>query len=313
MLQDSSMDYAALFRLIEQLPRLAAAEGEPAALVKLEASLSDVAEYRSRLSAADDVDEMWRFRRALLPLLLQSEFGHYCFTKPRGYPGDFVTQEMIWIGRTCGGAHRYRGNSELGRLLTSLTFDMAAPAANESRVHRLRSRLAMQWPRVASIGCGSCIELWDPGEGFGSSLLLVDQDAGALDRARERLTVPPDKVTFCHENVLKCILRNQRQHQLGQQDFIYAFGLLDYFPPPTAKRIVSALWDSVAPGGVLLVTNAHPGNPTKVWMEYVGDWFLNYKTGDQCLALSDDLPGLAERDLTIDDVGVYQYLELRRQ
>lgn len=90
------------------------------------------------------------------------------------------------------------------------------------------------------------------------------------------------------------------------------FGLLDYFPAASAKRIVTGLWNLVAAGGRLVVTNAHPSNPTRTYLEYAGDWFLQYKDETTMRALVSDLVGIATTELSIDNLGIYQYLEVKR-
>ena len=96
-------------------------------------------------------------------------------------------------------------------------------------------------------------------------------------------------------------------------DLVYAFGLLDYFPMVSARRITQGLWQYVAPGGALLITNATPTNPTRLWMEWGGDWYLDYKSRADFHELGAGLQGLLEASYSIDTHGVYQYLELRAE
>lgn len=160
---------------------------------------------------------------------MQSEFGAYVFHKPRGYPGDFVTQEMIWLGRTDGGEHRYLGTTPLGKLLSSLTFDMPNCRANEERVRRLEKRVREGGTRLASIGSGSCIEMWNQSGMDDFSILALDQDSGALKRAKQKVSRSIGKIDFIEHNILKFVLGNGKLAKLGERDLIYALGLLDYF------------------------------------------------------------------------------------
>ncbi|MEI6972813.1 MAG: class I SAM-dependent methyltransferase, partial [bacterium] len=310
--KETRMDYRSFQELIRNLLALADKEGEAVCRTRLQAELDSIANFRAGLSPEQDAREMDEFRRLCLPLLLQSEFGNYVFTKPTGYAGDYVTQEMIWLGCTHGVESRYRGSSKLGKLLTALTFDMAAPRANEARILRLRREVGNDYGRVASIGSGSCIEMWLPRNHTPAHVFLLDQDADALDRAREKTGLADAQCVYCRQNILKFILRNGKSSSLPSTDFVYAFGLLDYFSLPTARQIVAGLWPSVAPGGLLLVTNAHPDNPSKLWMEWVGDWWLNYKTPEELRLLSSDLPDLETTNIETDEFGVYQYMQLRK-
>jgi len=189
---------------------------------------------------------------------------------------------------------------------------MANCRANEERVRFLSNRVRVGGKRLASIGCGSCLELWEQ-EGLEScDFLLLDQDKGALERAKNKVSKAIGHVTVIEQNILKFVLRGSKDGAIGHRDFVYAFGLFDYFDHSSASRLTKGLWQMVAPGGVLLVTNAHPGNPTRLWMEYGGDWFLKYKTSEEMMSLSDGLEAVVERSLRADSQGVYQFLEIRK-
>ncbi len=307
------MDFNSFHDLILSLSDYSARFGEAESLRLLEDALQQLTEKRSLLSQEDDQRDMKEFRRLLHSAFLQSEFGDYVFRRPRGYPGDFVTQEMIWFGRTLGGEHRYRGNTPLGKLLSALTFEMPACKAGEERIRWLQQRVRTGGKRLASIGCGSGIELWNQKDIDVCDVLLVDQDEGALERAKSQINGCIARTTFVRQNVLKFILRDSADESVSRRDLVYSAGLFDYFDQPSAARLTQALWQMVAAGGCLVVTNAHPANPTRFWMEYVGDWFLKYKDETQMRSLADDLKGVASVTLTLDSQGVHQYLEIRKE
>ncbi len=60
----------------------------------------------------------------------------------------------------------------------------------------------------------------------------------------------------------------------------------DYLPDETAAAMLRFFWGRLAEGGVLLVGNFAPHNPTRACMEWIGNWYLTYRT-------SNDLQGLA--------------------
>lgn len=306
-------EFEKLGELALSFPQLARDAGESACYAALDASLRRISARRHAFTPDQETQEMARFRQIILPLTRESDFCRHAYDKPRGYPGDFVSQEMIWLGRSIGREHRYAGTSDVGRILNALTFDMSNCRANEARVYRLREAIQSSGRRLMSIGCGSCIELWDSTHLLtpDSDVFLVDQDQGALDRAKTQIPASPGStITFHRDNVLKFALR-AREPLIKSRDFVYVFGLLDYFPQSSAHRIAHGLWEYVAPGGTLLLTNAHPANPTKLWMEWVGDWFLDYKPEQDFRALATGLDGVEEVIYSIDQHGVYQYLQIR--
>jgi hypothetical protein len=310
------MDYHDLKQLIHSFPELTHDSGEGACYRAFTEALSSLSQERLSFSLERDKEEMARFREVMLPVVHESEFCGYVYDKPRGYAGDFVTQEMIWFGRTQGGPRRYAGSTEAGRILNSVTLDMDNSRANEERMCRLRDSIRTAGGRLASVGCGPCIELWDVRETRSDYLdiVLVDQDAGALERARGQLLGLTDaSVTYLCQNVLKFALRPGDKLR-GTRDLVYVFGLLDYFDATMARRIVAGLWGLVAAGGRLIVTNAdaHPNNPTRTWMEYGGDWFLDDKDEETFQALTADLSDVRDQSFSIDSHRIYQYLEIMR-
>jgi extracellular factor (EF) 3-hydroxypalmitic acid methyl ester biosynthesis protein len=303
------MPFDSLKEILVSLPEL----GEKLAALAVADELQALSEERATLSP--DEERRWRdeFRTTLLDTVHQSHFCRYAYQKPRGYPGDYLTQEMIWLSRTHGQRLRYAGTTPSGRLINSITMNMHSAVANEERVHFVRHLiLSSSGGRVASIGCGSCIELWDPlvlARRHDWDIVLLDQDAGALEAARKAIAPDGAVLHLLCENVLRFIL--SASDRLGQRDLVYLFGLLDYFGEASAHAIVERLWPTVALGGELVLTNAHPDNPSRLWMEYATDWYLEYKTAPTLLGLCEQLSG-CEAQVVIDAVGVYQYLRLRR-
>lgn len=306
--------YDELAGIIESFPHIISVDGEKECFNRVCSFMNRLSEERTSFTPADDERECLRFRETIQPFLMQSTFCRYAFEKPRGYAGDFVTQEMIWNGRTSGDQHRYAGKTELGRIINSLSLDMECCRANEERVYRLREYIRSNGKRIASIGCGSCIELWDLPELRQDSwdIYLVDQDELALERAKVEIgELPESAIEFHQNNVLKLALGGFDKSKQNR-DLVYLFGLLDYFPVKQAARIVQSIWKNVAPEGLLIVTNAAPGNPTRTWMEYGIDWYLDYKSEATMYELGASLEGVAELKVVIDSLGVYQFLEIRK-
>ena len=105
-------------------------------------------------------------------------------------------------------------------------------------------------------------------------------------------------------------LRNNVKELIGEQDLIYSSGLYDYLSIRSSKKLSAALWKSLRPGGRLVITNAHPSNPSKFWMEFGGDWYLNYKTKDDMFRIVEDLDDTETVKYHFDAYSVYQYIEV---
>jgi hypothetical protein len=255
---------------------------------------------------------MNKFQELILPYIRQSEFGKYILDRPRGYVGDFVSQEMIWNARTNGIDSKLRGESEIGKVLNLLTMEMDNPKANEERIYILRDIIKQSGENIASIGCGCAIELWNIDSNNLKDIFLLDFDEGAINRSKEKIVLGSDtQIKFHQDNVLKFILR-QDDNTIGKRNLVYVFGLCDYFSLKHTKRIVEGLWKFVESDGLLVITNAIPENRTRFWMEYGGNWFLDYKSENEMYSLVEGLRSVKKAELKIDSYNVYQYLMIKK-
>lgn len=186
--------------------------------------------------------------------------------------------------------------------------------ANEERIYILKQIIQNEGNKIASIGCGSAIELWDFEEYKREieDIFLLDFDIGALNRAKEKVKSNFANIQFNQDNILKFILA-EKNSLLTKRDLIYVFGLFDYFGIKNSERIVDGLWKFIDSQGLLVITIAHPDNPTRFWMEYGGNWFLEYKTKEELFSLTDNLSNVANVEITNDHFGVYQYLKIRKE
>ncbi len=297
-----------LERIFESIVEQVELNGEPIIFSKIDGLLKQIQDCRYGFDEKDDLKLKRFFQNKILPYTNQSEFCGYSYCKPRGYAGDFGAMELIWKGRTLPHEYRYRGDSATGELINAFTLDSANCRANEHRVNFLSDLIKEAAPKsIASIGCGSAIELELLAREWSTRPLevcLFDQDVDALNAAQDRLSSAGLDLRFNHGNIIKSILK------IGENsfDFIYSSGMFDYFEQESAQKLVRKLWSAIKPGGRICITNAHPANPTRLWMEYVGEWNLVYRNLFQILEVMDDEIGISEVRIVKDKFSVYQYL-----
>jgi extracellular factor (EF) 3-hydroxypalmitic acid methyl ester biosynthesis protein len=300
--------------VLQNLPVRADEVGRPAAIAEALAALEALHSYQCRLPEPTRAILRERFREEVRPLFLEAEVTRYAAARPRGYPGDFGAMERIWKGRTLPQTHSALGRTPLGRLLNQVVLELANCIANEERVYILARRIGQLRPGavLASIGSGSAIEIsyacrQSPCPSL-RKVHLFDLDDGAHAAARKQLAQWGIDPVCHHGDAVKEILTYADE----PFDLAYSSGMFDYFQLPWARRLVALIWPKIASRGALVVTNAHPDNPTRTIMEWVCDWPLQYKTEADLLSLAEGLPDLASARVTRDGSQVYQYLELLR-
>ncbi|HVX14791.1 MAG TPA: class I SAM-dependent methyltransferase [Pirellulales bacterium] len=220
--------------------------------------------------------------------------------KPRGYAGDFEMFERFWQ-RTCV-AH------PLGRLFDRYFQGQAAVEAVRARTERSAATLVercLAAPtgrafHVVSVGCGPGLDVRLALDSLPVSdrrrvrLTLLDLDQAALDRAQECLTTLIDagQLVTLRENLFRLVDKPRAAEVLAEADFLLCSGLFDYLPDEAAAKLLRLFWQRLAGGGMLSVGNFAPHNPTRAYMEWIGNWYLIYRTAADLerLALTAGLP-----------------------
>lgn len=254
------------------------------------------------------------FRHALGPALLQSRHLSHCLEKPRGYAGDFEVMEHICDQVPIS-------TNPLGRWLERWFFGRFPPYLSvRQRVlmlaRTLRGEVGRGADHVLNVACGAAPELRMLGAGeLPRRVDLVDQDAGALAHAVGRLAQvtgidPPAGVTP-YPHPIRALL-SRPDILPGPYSMIYSMGLYDYLDRRTAVALTRALWQRLAPGGLLVVGNYHGHHWSRYVMEAVMDWFLIYRDPEVLLDLARDLGPVSDVHLVQDDTGLLQLLHVRK-
>lgn len=234
--------------------------------------------------------ELWRVAGAWLETgWLQSRARF----KPRGYAGDYELLHRICREEACD--HR------LGFAFDRYFQRQAAPQAVRARNRQIAAMLvgdclgrAASKYRVVSVGAGAADDLFaavtvlPAARRAGLEIVLLDLDPEALDFARQRLEphVPSGAVHCVRENLARLASRPGAADVLAGADFLVCSGLFDYFDDRAAVEMLSTFWRHRAPGGLMLVGNFAPHNPTRAYMEWIGNWYLSYRTAGQLAGLA---------------------------
>ena len=233
-------------------------------------------------------------------LLHQDPFTHRAFTKPRGYAGDAVLIDYIY-----GREEHWplpEETTEMGRRIFDYTSASPAPEGVRARreyIANMLDRLVeeIERPHVLSIAAGhmreailsSAVRRRKLGR-----LVALDSDTDSLeeiDRSYGRYGI--EVVPASIRQVLT------RKTNLGDFDLVYTTGLFDYLQQSTAQRLTSAMFDLLRPRGRLLVANFLTGIRDIGYMESFMDWKLIYRTRQEMLEVSAEIPQAEIRDIRI--------------
>jgi SAM-dependent methyltransferase len=243
-------------------------------------------------------------------------------TKPRGYAGDYQMLARIYEIRLC--------ENSLGKLFDRYFQEESAPRA-------VRNRMAMmtEWivaaargaapssptplpqgergVKVAVVGSAFGLEVRDALVQLGEhergrvSVTLLDLDWAAIEYARQHLNglVAVDHLNGVSANLFRLPERASLAAHLDNTDLLLCPGLFDYFDDATATAMLQTFWQRLAPGGRLAVFQFAPHNPTRAYMEWLGNWYLVYRTYEQLRQLAiDAVVPQSQVELSSEPLGV---------
>ena len=274
---------------------------------------AELAAMRHTLSPEDWQGALAQCRAdPLRALIHQAPIARRAFARPRGYPGDAETLDLIY------------GHGALPSALTPLAaalygHEMQMTAAVSVRVRReylaaLIDDVAREraMPRVLSIACGHLREAELSAAlaaGEVGDFDALDQDAQSLALVeREHGTRGVRPVPGSVRTILA------GESRLEDYDLVYAAGLYDYLDAAVSARLTEKLFHALAPGGRLLVANFAHGMREAAYMEAYMDWPLVYRSEADVARFDALIPReqVAEKRLFSDAARNVIYLELRR-
>jgi len=229
---------------------------------------------------------------ALHPLLLRAPFVYRTFAKPMGYAGDYEMVNQIL-------ADPRQGNSTYFQIINAFFLKAAVAQAHRNRIGILvdylkraaeLARREKRQVRILNVGCGPAVEIQrfieqDP-HPQSLAFTLLDFSEPTLDYTRAciaRATQSTGKtasVEFVNESVHQLLKRaTRREDSLDNSvfDFVYCAGLFDYLSDKVCSRLLQYFVARTRPGGSVMVTNVHSGNPQKFVMEHLLEWHLIYR------------------------------------
>lgn len=224
---------------------------------------------------------------------LFGEYIKWVYNKPYGYAGDFQIIDFIYqnIVRTQG----------FESLWDSWFQKLAASSAVRERKDFFKNSInnfikenPSEHLRIMNLACGPSREIKELLDGSLDSVQLdtvvfdcYDFDNNAIAYAKQLLGYQKN-VNFINKNAIRLALTKNIEIQIPHKyDLIYSTGLFDYLDDRLAEGLIANLGKLLKPDGLLMISNALDkySTPSPIWMEWIGDWYLIYRTEDEFRSL----------------------------
>lgn len=134
----------------------------------------------------------------------------------------------------------------------------------------------------------------------------VDAEIHAIDCARKLCAPFAERVEFYHRNVLRFL-------PAKGYELVWSAGLFDYLSDRSFVYLLKALMAVTRRGGEVVVGNFSDFNPSRDYMELMGDWVLQHRTRDRLRELAMEA-GAAPDAINVawEPEGVNLFLHIRR-
>jgi len=231
-------------------------------------------------------------------LFLGSPFGHRTYQKPIGYAGDYEMMNMIYRNQP-------EGSALYEKLIHLLLVSQWPAESVRNRVAHLGENILNETARVAragkaarilNAGCGPAQEVQDflreTQLSNRANFTLVDFNEETLlhagrklaDAKRQYSRQTPIRTQLI--SVYELLKRTQRHgNDVEKFDLIYCGGLFDYLAPDTCRALMDLWYDSLSPGGLMLMANMTDAKPFRNFIEFILGWQLIYRNSAEFFSL----------------------------
>jgi len=240
--------------------------------------------------------------------LLSSPFIKHACEKPYGYAGDFEMVLKILD-------KEIEGETPLAKLLNMFIWNMDVTRAHRNRIDYLVDKISnavaqKSRMKILSLGSGPAREIKyfiERGLSINPcSFTLVDFDARALSYSQEALlsAISLNNLDivceFINKSVRQIVKTKSCDLKFEKYDLIYCAGLFDYLSDSFCERLLDIMYSQLNPGGMIIASNVTNSNYYRYVMEFMGEWYLTHRSGNDMLMLAKKLEKKGDTSLAVD-------------
>ena len=209
----------------------------------------------------------------------ESVMGHIR-NKPYGYAGDFMIIERIYLNQPQSSTAYYHWDCY------SLEHVAAKAVRNRKDYFKsiMTSRIQqagkhLQLLDVASGPARDLKELFEIIRPESMKVTCVEMDNRAIEHATTINASHGGDIRFINKNIFK--FRTTEKF-----DIVWSAGLFDYFCDRSFVLVLKKLMEFATDNGEIIIGNFNDENPSRIYMEMVGDWILNHRSEEQLIELA---------------------------
>ncbi|MRI00937.1 hypothetical protein GH721_10400 [Kriegella sp. EG-1] len=217
------------------------------------------------------------FKKEFLAETLQ---GHV-LRKPYGYPGDFLLIDKIYT--------EFKTLNTAFRIWDEYFHQQTVPRAIRNRKEYFKKLIANKSKvtndlKILNVVSGSGRELFEMYSnnsiGCNITTTCVELDDYAIAYSKGLNTEFNPQIEYVHSNIFN-------YSSFKKHDVIWSAGLCNYLNDNALILLLQYFKSKLAPGGEIILGNFNKeNNPSRNYLEIMGDWHLIHRTGKQLLYLA---------------------------
>jgi 2-polyprenyl-3-methyl-5-hydroxy-6-metoxy-1,4-benzoquinol methylase len=226
--------------------------------------------------------------------------------KPYGYAGDFEIIDRIYT----------KNKSEKYSKWDDYSLSNSAAVAVRNRKdyfkavikEQVKGRSELMVLNLASGPARDVFEIFEEAMEDRPKLKFtcIDLDKNAISYAKEINSEHLDQIEFVNKNIL-------RFDTTVKHDLVWSAGLFDYFNDKVFILILKRMKNWIKENGEIVIGNFNQEyNPSRHYMEIIGEWYLHHRTEEQLRALAVEA-GFSEENITVgrENENVNLFLHLK--
>ncbi len=234
-------------------------------------------EYRKGRIAKEEIDAL---NSSFGQEFLENTLHGRGYLKPNGYPGDYLFLDQIYTNHV--------SKNPKYRIWDEYVQQNGAPNAVRNRKEyfkhlvkaKAKSHSQINVLNVISGSGRELAELYDTGlaKNIHTTCVEIDEEAIAFSK----------KLNMANLAHIEYVCSNIFRYQTNQSfDFIWAAGLFDYLNDKAFVKLLRRFKEWQRKGGEIVIGNYNEAhNPSRDYMEILGDWHLIHRTEAQLLQLA---------------------------
>ena len=104
----------------------------------------------------------------------------------------------------------------------------------------------------------------------------IDMEANTHAASHVKKSGAAGNGQFLHDNILN-MARGRGKTVLPSQQLIYSAGFMDYLTDSEFALLLNWIYGRLLPGGRLVLSQTHPANPDRAYLDHIVEWGLHYR------------------------------------